>query len=98
MIYEVDSGRNVVDIHEQVLTPEGLGEPVMQPAGRADGIIAAVIDEHLAGHALRPGLSIPANTAHFLRITLKPCSLAALTQASAADHGEEYQAWPWKAP
>ena len=36
VINEVDPGRDVVDIHKQILAPERLGEPIMQPTGRAD--------------------------------------------------------------
>jgi hypothetical protein len=34
VVQEVDPSRNVVDVHKQVLTPERLGEPVVQPTGR----------------------------------------------------------------
>jgi hypothetical protein len=35
MIYEVDARRDMVDIHEEVFPPETLGEPIVQPTGRA---------------------------------------------------------------
>ena len=55
MRYEVDPGRNVVDIHKEFVAAERLREPIVQPTGHADRIFSAVIDENLAGHGL-PGL------------------------------------------
>jgi len=43
----------VVDVHKQVIAPERLGEPIVQPTGRADRIISAVIDENLTSHDRR---------------------------------------------
>ena len=36
MRHEVGSNRNVVDIHKEIVVPECLREPVMQPTGHAD--------------------------------------------------------------
>jgi hypothetical protein len=53
--HEVNSGSDAVHVHEKILLPERLGEPIVQPTGRADRIVSAVIDENLIGHRL-PGL------------------------------------------
>jgi hypothetical protein len=54
MRHEIDPGRNVVDIHEELIAAEGLCEPVIQPTSHADRIISAVIDENLTSHIRSP--------------------------------------------
>jgi hypothetical protein len=44
----------VVDVHEQVIAPERLSEPVVQSTRRTDGIVSAVIDENLTSHDPAP--------------------------------------------
>ena len=52
IIYEVDPSRNMVDIHEEIFSPEALGKSIVQPTSGADRIVSAVIDENLTGHRL----------------------------------------------
>src|SRR5215470_5530965 len=48
MLLKVDSDRDVVDIHKQIVAAECLGEPIVQSTGYGDRIVAAVVDENLA--------------------------------------------------
>ena len=63
MRYKVDPGRNVVDIHEELVVTERLREPIMESPGRADGIISAIIDEYFTCH--RPRQNAPEMTTYF---------------------------------
>ncbi len=44
---EVEPERDRVDVHEDVGVAEGLGQPVVQPAGVGSRVVASVVDEHL---------------------------------------------------
>src|SRR5262249_31123068 len=52
--HEVETGRNAVHIHEQLLAAESLPQSVEQATGEPIILAAAVVDEYLAGHAPRP--------------------------------------------
>ena len=45
-------GRNVVDIHEEIFSPECLCQSVVQPTSRAGRIFSAIIDENRVSHGL----------------------------------------------
>jgi hypothetical protein len=47
---EVDTSRNVVDIHEQAFAAKGLGETIVKPTRRANRILASIVDENLTNH------------------------------------------------
>jgi len=40
----------MIDIHEEIFSPESLGESIVQPTGRARRIVAAVVDEDSHQH------------------------------------------------
>src|SRR5262249_21635523 len=51
--YEVNSRRNMVDIHEEIFSPETLGKPIVQPPSHAHRFVSAVINKnHLYQSAL----------------------------------------------
>src|SRR5262245_7935773 len=43
---EIDSD----DIHKEIVLPEYLRQPVVQPAGGADRIFPTIVNENLSGH------------------------------------------------
>jgi hypothetical protein len=55
---EIDPGRNLVNIHEDVFPPEHLGQSIMQPAGGAGRVFSAVIDKDHIGHTPQKGVPI----------------------------------------
>jgi len=78
MHHEVDPGRNVIDIHEDIILPECLSQSVVQPTSGAHRIFSAVIYENLIRHGVatigRPGqqFSSPiakSQNAHDRRVT-----------------------------
>src|SRR5260221_6639621 len=52
MIDKVDASRDMVDIHEEIISPETLGKSIVKPTGRADRIVSAVIDKNLSRYRL----------------------------------------------
>jgi hypothetical protein len=62
VVHEVDPSWNVVDVHKQVIAPERPGEPIVQPTGRADCIISAVINED---HLTNDDLAARLMTTHY---------------------------------
>jgi hypothetical protein len=50
---EVDAERDGVDVHEDLVVTESVGEPVVQPTGQAAGFLPPVADEDATGSGSR---------------------------------------------
>jgi hypothetical protein len=49
---EVDPGRNVVDIHEDIFLSELMAQPVVQPTGSAYRILSSIVNENSVRHSV----------------------------------------------
>src|SRR5262249_30318280 len=53
---EVETRRDVIDVHEQLIGRKRLLQPVKQAAGIARVVAAAIVDEYVTGHVALAGL------------------------------------------
>ena len=53
LLYKINRGRNVIDIHENIVFAKSLCKSIVDPPRRAGGIIAAIVDKNPTGHGTR---------------------------------------------